>query len=202
MNSQKQLWEGLAKANSKYYVASFKGKDITEDEYSDSGWEDYKKHISRDELIKIENNFLEIGCGTGRMTEWIAQMWPEVIAVDISRNMIKEGKKRLKEIENIQWIETDGEAIPLPSNSIDFTFSYLVFQHFKTEKMIQNNFKEVYRVLKEGGMFKVLVRSDKVDVNTWWGGVDCDENIAIDQRFKLMKKEKVKSYGLWLWLKK
>ena len=59
MNSQKQLWEGLAKANSKYYVASFKGKDITEDEYSDSGWEDYKKHISRDELIKIENNFLE-----------------------------------------------------------------------------------------------------------------------------------------------
>ena len=202
MDKQKELWEKLAKENSKYYIASFKGKNITEKEYSDSGWEDYKKYISSDSLVKIKDNFLEIGCGTGRMTEWIAQMWPEVIAVDISRNMIKEGKKRLKEIENIQWIETDGEAIPLPSNSIDFTFSYLVFQHFKTEKMIQNNFKEVYRVLKEGGMFKVLVRSDKVDVNTWWGGVHCDENIAIDQGFKLMKKEKVKSYGLWLWLKK
>ena len=202
INKQKELWEKLANANSKYYVASFKGKNITEEEYSDSGWEDYKKYISRDELIKIEDNFLEIGCGTGRMTEWIAQIWPEVIAIDISGKMIEEGKARLKGINNIRWIENDGVTIPLPSNSIDFAFSYIVFQHFKTKEMIEANFKEVYRVLKQGGLFKVLVRSDKVDINKWWGGVDCDEKMALNVGFELIKKEKVKNYGLWLWLQK
>lgn len=202
MNKQKELWEKLAKENSRYYVASFRGKNITEEEYSDSGWEDYKKYIISDKLIKIENNFLEIGCGTGRMTEWIAQIWPKVIATDISGKMIDEGEKRLKGIKNIMWIETNGLIIPLTDNQIDFAFSYIVFQHFKTKEMLESNFREVYRVLKNGGMFKVLVRSDKVDISTWWGGIDCDENIALKAGFKLFKKEKVNSYGLWLWLKK
>lgn len=202
MDKQKKLWEKLAKENSKYYVASFTGKAITEKQFITSGREDYKKYILFDDDIKTDGICLEIGCGIGRMTGLMAGIFREVIGIDISGEMIRQGKTRLKNFKNIKLVETDGERIPLPDNSIKFAFSYLVFQHFKTKEMIENNFKEVYRVLKPDGLFKVLLRSDKVDVNTWWGGVDCDESIPLNLGFNLLKKEKVKNYGLWLWLTK
>ena len=199
MNKQKELWNKLAKDNSKYYVASFKGKGITEEEFVESGREDYKNLILNDELIEKNGIILEVGCGIGRMTQFMRYDFNKVIGIDISGKMIQQAKERLRGAE---FIETDGETIPLPSNSIDFTFSYIVFQHFKTKEMLESNFKEVYRVLKKDGIFKVLVRSDKVDLSQWWGGIACDETIPISIGFKLLKKEKIKNYGLWLWLQK
>ena len=199
MNKQKELWNKLAKDNSKYYVASYKGKGITEEEFVESGREDYKNLILNDELIEKNGIILEVGCGIGRMTQFMRYDFNKVIGIDISGEMIQQAKERLRGAE---FIETDGETIPLPSNSIDFTFSYIVFQHFKTKEMLESNFKEVYRVLKKDGIFKVLVRSDKVDLSQWWGGIACDETIPISIGFKLLKKEKIKNYGLWLWLQK
>ena len=199
MDKQKQLWERLAKTNSKYYIASYKGKGITEEEFVESGREDYKNLILNDELIEKNGIILEVGCGIGRMTQFMRYDFNKVIGIDISGKMIQQAKERLRGAE---FIETDGETIPLPSNSIDFTFSYIVFQHFKTKEMLESNFKEVYRVLKKDGIFKVLVRSDKVDLSQWWGGIACDETIPISIGFKLLKKEKIKNYGLWLWLQK
>lgn len=199
MNKQKELWEKLAKSNSKYYVASFKGKGITEEEFEESGREDYKNLILNDELIEKKGVILEVGCGIGRMTQFMRYDFKKVIGIDISKEMIQQAKIRLRGVE---FIETDGNTIHLSNNSIDFAFSYIVFQHFKTKEMLESNFKEVYRVLKPNGMFKVLVRSDKVDVSKWWGGVNCDEKIALEVGFKLLKKEQVKNYSLWLWLQK
>ena len=133
------------------------------------------------------------------MTQFMRYDFNKVIGIDISGKMIQQAKERLRGAE---FIETDGATIPLPSNSIDFTFSYIVFQHFKTKEMLESNFKEVYRVLKKDGIFKVLVRSDKVDLSQWWGGIACDETIPISIGFKLLKKEKIKNFGLWLWLQK
>ena len=61
MNKQKELWNKLAKDNSKYYVASYKGKGITEEEFVESGREDYKNLILNDELIKKNGIILEVG---------------------------------------------------------------------------------------------------------------------------------------------
>ena len=204
----KQLWDKLAKENSKYYINSDKGKGISEDEFWESGQEDYKKLILNDNVLNVaehfREHFLEIGCGTGRMTLYISTDFEKVTGIDISGEMIKEAKKRLKDTNmvGIELIETDGFNIPLADNSIDIAFSYLVFQHFKTEEMIYSNFDEVYRVLKPKGIFKVRVRTDKVDTNKWWGGVSCDETYPLSIGFKLLKKEPVEDYGLWLWLQK
>lgn len=199
--NQKQLWDKLAKKNSKYYIASFMGKKITEEEFRDSGCEDTKKYILNDPIIKKEGVCLEIGCGIGRMTEFIADLFQKTIGIDISGEMIKQARYRLVG-NDITLLESDGEKVDVADESIDFAFSYIVFQHFKTKKMLESNFKEVYRVLKSNGMFKVLVRLDKVDVSKWWGGVFCDESVPIKIGFKVLKTEKVKSYGLWLWLQK
>jgi ubiquinone/menaquinone biosynthesis C-methylase UbiE len=207
MNNQKTLWERLAKENSKYYINSDKGRKITDEEFRKSGEVDYKRLILDDPMIDSRESILDIGCGTGRMTEFMAKDFKQVIGVDISGEMIKQGKERLKGINNIQLFETDGNTFPLLDNSIDIAFSYIVLQHIKTHEMVLNNFREVFRVLKQWGLFKVLVRADRPDnMEAWWNGVSYDEDtiggLCVSTGFSLIKLEPVKSYAFWLWMEK
>ena len=206
MNRQKMAWERMAKRNAKFYIASFKGKGITEEEFRQSGEDDYNRLLVIDNKREdIKGTFLEIGCGTGRMTEFIAQDWEKVVAVDISGEMIRQGKKRLKDFGNIEWHETDGETIPLKDSSVDFAFSYLVFQHIKTKGMIKRNFKEVLRVLKPNGVFLAFLRHKEENMRFWSSGVAYDSMTIIDilKGFKLLRSDyKEDCYTFWLWLEK
>ena len=205
MNSKK-LWEKLAKENSMYYINSDYGKGISGEEFERSGYKDFKRLILEDSLLENRNTILDLGCGTGRITEYMADHFKAVFGTDISREMIKQGIERLENIKNIDLIETDGSTLPLPDSSIDIVFSYLVFQHMKNRDMVEKNFKEVYRVLMHNGIFKVRIRTDKVDVNKWWGGVEYTEQsigkLIKEIGFDILKTEPVKDYGLWIWLKK
>jgi ubiquinone/menaquinone biosynthesis C-methylase UbiE len=200
-NKQKQIWEDLARKNAEYYINSDYGTHITDQQFRESGREDYLNYIYDDELFPKGGHLLEIGCGNGRMTEFMSINYDKVTGTDISKEMIKIGKERLEELTNVSLIETDGFTIPL-IQSFDVAFSYIVFQHFKTVEMVNKNFDEVYRVLKPGGIFKVRVRTDDVDLNKWWGGVTSNEEYPLSIGFKLLKKEQVSDYGLWLWLQK
>lgn len=210
-NNEKKLWDDLAKKNSMYYVNSDYGKGISEEQFTKSGYDDYVKYIFDDEMIPKKGSILEIGCGVGRMTIFISRIFDEVWASDISKEMIEKARVRFKDElhdlnNNMNFIETDGSTFPLADNSFDVVFSYLVFQHIKTREMVESNFREVYRVLKPGGIFKVRLRIDKVDTKKWWGGVNYSRKEAILMAyrycFSIIKTEEVKNYGLWLWLQK
>ena len=205
MNSKK-LWEKLAKENSMYYINSDYGKGISGEEFERSGYEDYKRLILDDSLITSRDTILDLGCGIGRMTKYMADDFEMVIGTDISNTMIEFGKERLAHKDNVSLVETDGYDFSLPDSSINVVFSYIVFQHFKERKMIKSNFQEVYRLLKKGGIFKVRIRTDKVDLNRWWGGVEYTEQsigkLIKKIGFEILRTEPVKDYGLWLWLKK
>jgi len=198
----KKLWEKLAKKNSKYYINTDYGKEITEDQFRESGQEDCIKYINKDDLLRCHKVLLEIGCGNGRMTEFIKEAFT-VLATDISGKMIEEARER---VPGVYFAETDGYTLPFDDNSIDIVFSYIVFQHFKTKEMVESNFQEVLRVLKPGGIFKVRIRTDKVKMDQWWSGVSYTEqtigNLIKETGYELIRTEAVKDYGLWLWLKK
>jgi ubiquinone/menaquinone biosynthesis C-methylase UbiE len=207
MNNQKTLWEHLAKENSRYYINSDKGRGITEEEFRKSGIDAYKQNITDDELLKGAETILDFGCGTGRLSEFMARDFRKVVGVDISSTMITQGRERLKELKNVELFEIDGQSIPLPDKSVDLVFSYLVFQHIKEREMVRNAFKDIYRVLTPNGIFKVLMRSDKQkDMSRWWSGVDFNENsikmIYEDLGFKLLKIKYTDKYAFWLWLQK
>jgi ubiquinone/menaquinone biosynthesis C-methylase UbiE len=209
----KKLWDKLAKKNSKYYINSDYGKGITEEQFMESGRYDYLKYILEDPLIMDrfimnETTLLEIGCGIGRMTEFMAKDFKKVIGVDISGEMIRLAKERFKRLNyEAELLETDGESIPIKDESVDLAFSYLVFQHMKSKEMVENNFKEVYRVLKPRGLFKVRLRTDKLkSLDIWWAGVWYSEEdiqkLYSKIHFDLLKFEYVGNYGIWLWLRK
>jgi len=59
---------------------------------------------------------MDAGCGTGLLSRLLAQKVPQgqVYAVDIDSNMIKQAKRRLKDLENIVLIQSDFSEVTLP----------------------------------------------------------------------------------------
>ena len=211
MKKQKKLWNDLATKNVKHLIWSSK-ENPTDDEFRSSGKQDYEKYISKDLLIRQyvpdfgNSVILEIGCGIGRMTEFMALDFKNVIGVDISTNMIRRGKERLSFLKNVDLIEADGESLPIPDDAINFAFSFIVFQHMPDKSVIEKNFVEVHRVLKKGCLFKVQIRGKETKKGMWYTGAHYDLNstkeLCDKVGFDLIKYEGVGERYFWLWLNK
>lgn len=142
--------------------------------FRESGLRDYERLIQNDDLIKkylgsFENRtVLEIGCGTGRMTEFMAGAFKKVYAVDISEKMLEAGSKRLKHLDNIEWIETDGKRLPIHVQP-DLIFSYIVLQHCPLG-IIKTILEDAANTITEDGLVKVQVRGQEIRQDKWYSG--------------------------------
>jgi trans-aconitate 2-methyltransferase len=94
---------------------------------------------------------LDIGCGTGRLTEQLLRRLPHgrVIAVDLSSNMIQVARDSLKPsfASRAQLAIADAAALPL-SNSADAIFSTATFHWVLDHPRL---FRSLRRALKPGG---------------------------------------------------
>jgi len=84
---------------------------------------------------------MNAGCGTGLLTKLLAQRVPrgKVYAVDMDFNMIRQAKRNLKDLENVELVESIFANVKLP-RKLDVIFSNAalhwahdhtqVFQHF------------------------------------------------------------------------
>lgn len=81
---------------------------------------------------------LEIGCGTGFLTELLAREYPKslITALDVAPEMITVAREKLKSFNNINYFVADGEnlqmsdAVSLKELSFDLIVSNAVFQWF------------------------------------------------------------------------
>lgn len=213
IKESKDKWNKLAKKNARYFVMTDFGEDITESQFRETGKKDYEQLIKDDNLLMEKlGNFsdktaLEIGCGAGRVTEFISQHFKKVFAVDISEKMIDEGRQRLGNVTNIEFISIDGTHYPtISDSSIDFVFSYIVFQHMSNKKVVMKNFEEIMRVLKEGGIAKIQVRGLPTNKLNWFYGPSFTkkdiENLATKLNIKLLKTAGENERYFWLWFSK
>lgn len=160
-------WNRLAKENARYFVNPLtpSGKEATEFELRETGMADYEKHLKNDSVIKArlgsfnDKSVLDLGCGVGRVTEFLANDFKEVYGVDISEEMIESTKKRLAGKGNVKFYLGNGNSLPLDKSSVDLVFSYQTFQHFPSESLIKDYLEEICRVLKPGGVAKIHLRT-------------------------------------------
>lgn len=103
---------------------------------------------------------LEIGCGAGRMTQQLARCFGAVHATDVSPQMVEYARGHVD--PNVEFHVTDGATVDLPASSVTAAFSTLVFRHFDHVEDATAYFREIYRVLAEGG--SVLI---ELPVHTW-----------------------------------
>ena len=207
----KKKWNRLAVENAKYFIYSDKTKQEDEN-FRLSGENDFNTLIESDEIVKKsipdfrKATVLEIGCGIGRVTEFLAKNFEKVYAVDISGEMIQKLKDRLKEYNNIIAIENDGMHLPLPEKSVDFVFSYIVFQHMPQKNIIEKNFQEIGRVLKKGGIFKVQLRGVRASKKEWYYGAEYNYDDAVllaeKNNFQALNYSGVGEKYFWLTLEK
>lgn len=105
--------------------------------------------------IREGNTVLDLGSGAGNDC-FIARVevgeTGRVIGIDFSPQMIEKARKNATKrgYTNVEFIEGDIENMPLPDSSIDVVVSNCVLNLLPEKDKI---FKEIYRVLKEGGYF-------------------------------------------------
>lgn len=155
--AMKKDWDQRARRDAFFYIASWR-KDWSESSFFDSGRRDYSTLV--EPVLKEMNlnpstaSMAEVGCGAGRMTRTFAKTFAAVTAVDISAEMLASARHYLSECENVSWVLTDGTNLcGVPSETVDFVFSYLVLQHFPTRALIFSMIREMLRILRPGGVF-------------------------------------------------
>ena len=128
---------------------------------------------------------VEIGCGIGRMTEWLAADFGWVDAIDVSPAMIDTARQRLSRFSNIALHVGRGSDLgPIADASADLVFSYIVFQHIPSRAAIEGYVADAARVLKPGGAFKFQLNGDQSPEylahqrDTWLGEAFSEAEVA------------------------
>jgi ubiquinone/menaquinone biosynthesis C-methylase UbiE len=98
------------------------------------------------------NRCLEIGCGTGKNTEWLITKANYITAIDLSDEMLAKAKEKISSTK-VQFKQAD---ITKPWQFVDGTYDLITFslvmEHIKNLEPI---FNETYRALKPGGLVYV-----------------------------------------------
>ena len=102
----------------------------------------------------INKTALEIGCGGGRLMQASGKIFSKVIGIDIlSKKCLDYTAIFLNKnnIENFELMHYDDRS-SIKSESIDFVYSHIVFQHFNHIDYFHNYFALIKRSLKPGGV--------------------------------------------------
>lgn len=102
---------------------------------------------------------LDFGSGTGRTAQLLLSIGAEkVVEVDHDQNMIDQAKKIHD--SRLKFIKID-KKIPFDANNFDVTLAAHVFVEVSTLAEIKQIAKEVYRVLKVGGIFIIVTNNSQ-----------------------------------------
>lgn len=180
VDAMRSEWNCLSRENAFHYIKSTKDHWV-ESEFLESGERDvaelvdpFLAQVHFDPNGKI---LMEVGCGVGRMTMAFSRRFGEVEAVDISSEMVNQAKELQQKlgVRNVRFRVNSGQDLKqYDSESVDFCFSYIVFQHIPDVSIIVNYIREMVRILRRGGFLLFQVNGFRWikfpgDYYLYWG---------------------------------
>ncbi|MBS3072877.1 class I SAM-dependent methyltransferase [Candidatus Pacearchaeota archaeon] len=121
---------------------------------------DYISKFNLDKKSKI----LDIGANYGSLIfNLYNEGYKNVFGVDINRESIKLGKQKYKKIK-FNLMEYNGKKLPFKDNSSNVILMFDVIEHITNIQEFLE--KEVYRVLKKGGIF--IFQTPNKYINVPW----------------------------------
>lgn len=208
-------WDRRARENAYHYIAS-DHDEWSEEDFDRSGRESVQGVVVED-LDRIAGGrdpktmtALEIGCGAGRMTRALAEIFGQVHAVDVSGEMIEKARARLADLDNVHLHHTNGvDLTALGDAEIDFAMSFVVFQHIPELDVIRGYITEVARRLRPGGLFKFQAQGspavESMVRDTWTGARFSGLEAVRSARANQLRIERFSGVGeqyFWLWMRK
>lgn len=133
--------------------------------------------------------FLEIGCGTGRMTRFVKMAFPKakIVVLDVSPVYLKEAQKNLMDYTRIDFIQGDALDLPFKDNRFDAVYSSFLLHEMPLE-IRRSVLAEAHRVLAAKGWFGFV---DLIQYD------DCRElNWILDQGWFTGSQPHIKDYAM------
>lgn len=128
-------------------------------------WDELRRLHSADEQVEAAlaaalaaqplGKVLDIGTGTGRMTELFAESAEHIVALDKSPAMLRVARARLQHLggERIEMVQGDFTSLPLPAASVDTVLFHQVL-HFAQDPAAA--LLEAARVTRPGGRIAIV----------------------------------------------
>jgi ubiquinone/menaquinone biosynthesis C-methylase UbiE len=104
---------------------------------------------------------VDLGCGTGRVTEHLANDTRRVIAVDRSQNMLERVRAKVSG-DDVLFLRSDARRLPLGDGTVDAVVCSGVLHHIPDW---QSCVADLARVLKPGG--RLIVREPSARYPAW-----------------------------------
>ena len=110
---------------------------------------DLDKIVTIESLSKIDfSNVLEIGCGTGKNTEWLVTRANRLVGLDFSKNMLALALEKIKS-DKVDFKNANiNHEWPVNDNSFDLATVNLTLEHIEN---LDHIFWSLYRKLNAGG---------------------------------------------------
>lgn len=114
---------------------------------------DLDEKVTREALSNLRfKSILEIGCGTGKNTVFLAQLGEKVHALDFSQGMIEKAKEKVR-AGNVRFEMADlTQEWHCATAAYDLVVCNLVLEHIQD---LTHIFAETARVIESGGKFFV-----------------------------------------------
>ncbi|HNR28988.1 MAG TPA: class I SAM-dependent methyltransferase [Candidatus Dojkabacteria bacterium] len=126
------------------------------EERENSQWEGQEPTSLATELIdqgivKEGTHVLDLGCGFGRNSNWLASKGAVVDAININGEELNEAKKRATELNvNVNYVKADAGKLPFPDSSFDVILD-AGCTHMCDRETQEKSVLEATRLLKTGG---------------------------------------------------
>lgn len=90
------------------------------------------------------SNCLEIGCGTGKNTEWLVSIADTILAIDLSEEMLSKAKQKISS-ENVKFVQADinREWSFVDNQKFDLATFSLVLEHIEDLDLVFQRLNEV-----------------------------------------------------------
>jgi len=159
----------------------------------------YRTALNLSEEVNLVKNILDIGAGTGLMSAFFHEKYPDakITLVDISSAMLNKAEERFEGNENISFLNADFATMDLPENHYDLVVSGLAIHHLPNE-LKQQLFVKISTALKPGGWFinadQVLGENElaeKVYTENWKNHVEQNTNLTTEEKQSAFERIKV-----------
>src|SRR4029079_8817321 len=109
-----------------------------------------------------------------RLMRPLSRFFTEIHGVDVSEEMIRLARDRLKNVTNAPpHHRTRTDLAMFRDATFDFVYSYAVFQHIPSRDVVFQYLREAWRVLKPGGLQRCQITGLDKTAKTYdtWSGV-------------------------------
>lgn len=188
------------------FLSSEEGYNLAAAVYDEN--ENYLNSFEQGELIPLlagiaDKKVLDVGAGTGRLSVSLASRGAKVTALDLSPKMLEKIKRKNKQITTVVG---DAENLPFKNDAFDIVTAAFLVVHLKDPARF---FDEVYRVLKDGGLFlvtninqkhppEVKTKEGQIIIESFYHRPEKIREILESLAFKIEEEVFVKEKDVWV----